>query len=267
MPSDPAGESSGELGLVSFNLRYDTVRDGRHRWVLRRRAVTDLLGSMPWDVCGLQEVLARQRSHLEGELPGTRWYGVGRADGAESGEQTPVVVRGEAWAVTGWQTRWLSASPDEVGSRGWDARLPRVATVARLSNPGSAQPVAVVNAHFDHRGKTARIESAKLIASWVAAEPSTAWIVLGDLNCLPGSAPLRALAAVGLHQALPDDEAGTEHGWTGRTDRDRIDHILVDKSFDVLDASVDHSRPGGVLPSDHWPVRARVRLRCVGASG
>ncbi len=167
---------------------------------------------MPWDVCGLQEVLARQRRHLERDLPGTHWYGVGRADGAESGEQTPLAVRGDAWTVTGWQTRWLSANPDEVGSRGWDARLPRIATVSRLSNPNSAQSIAVVNAHFDHRGKTARIQSAKLIASWVAAEPSTAWVVLGDLNCLPGSAPLRELAAVGLRQTLPDAAAGTEHG-------------------------------------------------------
>lgn len=249
-----------ELALLSFNIRYATTRDGWHRWGLRRRLLAGLIRGMPWDVCGLQEVLSQQRRYLRRRLPGTAWYGVARADGFDDGEQSAVLVRGSGWTVHSWQTRWLSEVSDQVGSLGWDARIPRVATVVRLRHPESDRTVGLVNAHFDHAAQRARIESGALIASWVRAEPDLAWIVLGDLNDTPASAPLEALYGAGLRQALPDDAGGTVHSWSGRTDRKRIDHILVDESLEVLDAKVDTTRPLGVLPSDHWPVTARVRL-------
>ena len=237
-----------ELGLLTYNIRYGTARDGRHAWALRRPALADLVGAIPWDVCGLQEVLPSQRDYLDRRQPGMRWYGVGRVDGDGSGEQAALVVRGGVWTVLDWETHWLSEKPDQIGSVGWDAHLPRVATVARLVGADSRRPVAVVNTHFDHAGDLARLESARLVASWVAAEPATAWVVLGDLNCAPGSPPVRELEAAGLRQVLPGDAGGTEHAWTGRTDGDRIDHILVDDSFEVLDAAVDHTRPGRRTP-------------------
>ena len=55
--------------------------------------------------------------------------------------------------------------------------------------------------------------------------------------------------------------AGTHHPWDGSTDDTRIDYVLAGPGWDVLGARVDHTRPGGRLPSDHWPVVADVALR------
>lgn len=214
---------------------------------------------MPWDVCGLQEVLVSQRKYLSKRLPAGRWYGVGRQDGSNDGEQAAIIVRNDV-RVVDWETRWLSDRPQQIGSVGWDARLPRVATVLTAELAGSARQIGVINTHFDHAGEQARRNAASLIAEWVTRAPETAWIVMGDLNATPNSVPLRLLAQGGLRSALSDSDGGTEHGWTGRADRNRIDHILVDRHWQVLSAKVDYTKPRGILPSDHWPVRAVLRL-------
>lgn len=42
---------------------------------------------------------------------------------------------------------------------------------------------------------------------------------------------------------------------------DKIDFVLVDRSWTVLDATVDRTSRDGRYPSDHFPVTARVRVR------
>jgi hypothetical protein len=54
----------------------------------------------------------------------------------------------------------LSTEPEVPGSVGWDAHLPRIATIVRLRHrDGTAAGVA--NTHFDHAGDQARLESAR----------------------------------------------------------------------------------------------------------
>lgn len=321
---------SAPLTVATFNVRYGTAPDGANSWRYRRASVLSLLKSMDFDACGLQEVLVDQREFLASELEGSRWYGVGRTDGGREGEQAPIVVRRQRLRVVGWTTLWLSDRPHVAGSRGWDAKIPRVATVLLGSVDG--QPVGVVNTHLDHRGTLAQLSSARLIADLVrgrgtlgspapaglapgspitrASGPArgsesrgglsgiggridallrrgrrrafgtalrrrrpaaasaglvpavgTRWIVMGDFNLGLDSPAMNELAKAGLRSVLPTDAGGTFHAWSGATDRQRIDHILVDDGWEVLAAEVRHDRPGGRLPSDHWPIVARLRLR------
>lgn len=253
---------SGGLRLTcaTFNIRFANRRDGWHRWELRRRVLHRLIDALGCDVLGLQEVLPVQRSYLS-RRPGDRdWYGVGRDDGVDAGEQSPIVVDRRVLQVDDAQTRWLSQSPDVAGSRGWDARLPRLATVCRATVVAHPQVrVGIVNTHLDHKGATARLRSAELIAEICLAEPDRAWIVMGDLNTAPGSDPLGVLADAGLRDVLPADAGGTVHGWTGARGRRRIDYILVDERWQVERAEVVYRGRWPVLPSDHWPVRAVLR--------
>lgn len=218
-----------------------------------------VLRGLAFDVCGLQEVLMTQRDYLARRLGHSDWYGVGRADGLNDGEQSPVVVRRDAVAVHEWHTTWLSQRPDVAGSTGWDAKIPRVATVVRGSLRAAAIEIGIINTHYDHRGQKARILSSELIGAVVREEPSRAWVVMGDFNADLGSGSLDALTASGLRSALPGDVGGTFHGWSGATNRARIDHIFVNDGWDVADAGVSHRKPWGVLASDHWPVFARLR--------
>jgi endonuclease/exonuclease/phosphatase family metal-dependent hydrolase len=68
------------------------------------------------------------------------------------------------------------------------------------------------------------------------------------------------LTAAGFADPLPLDAGGTEHSFTGATDRKRIDFVLAGPGVSVTAARIDHPRPFGRLPSDHWPVLADVEL-------
>jgi len=250
---------SVQLRVATFNIRNSSAPDGDDSWPVRRESTAAAIFALDAHVVGLQEVLPDQLGFLRERFP--RWViaGCGRDDGVHGGEHSVVMVSPGDWQVEAHETRWLSASPSEPGSVGWDADLTRIATIVRLRHADGTQ-VGVVNTHYDHAGEVARVESSRLLAGWTAAEPDRPWILLGDLNAEPGSAPLKALTDAGWIDAVPASEGGTEHAFTGATDRDRIDHILIGKEWQVVDAAVSYYRPDGRLPSDHWPVAATLRL-------
>jgi endonuclease/exonuclease/phosphatase family metal-dependent hydrolase len=248
-----------DLRVASFNIRNSSADDGDDSWPLRRDTTVAAIEALDADLVGLQEVLPDQLAFLREAFPTYRLLGAGRDDGDAAGEHSTVLVRPGAWTVESDQTRWLSAEPDRPGSVGWDADLPRIATLVRLRHEDGTR-VGIANTHYDHIGETARVESSLLLHGWLEAEPDRHWIILGDLNAIPGSRPLRAFTDAGWRETLPPEAGGTDHDFTGATDGDRIDHILVGKSWQVVTARVAYERPDGRLPSDHWPVVADLRL-------
>jgi endonuclease/exonuclease/phosphatase family metal-dependent hydrolase len=242
-----------QLRVASFNIRTSRARDGRNRWRRRRDPCLAAIRGFSADVVGLQEVRPDQLADLRDAFPTATIVGAGR-DSDGGGEHASVLVPAGAWTVESSETRWLSPTPTHPGSRGWDAKLPRVVTLVRLRR-GTVR-VGVANTHFDHEGTAAREHSAELIADWLGQEPERPWVVLGDLNTVPGSPPLRRLADAGYADALPADAGGTEHAFTGATDRTRIDYALTGPGIQVRAAWISHERPQGRLPSDHWPVLA-----------
>ncbi len=247
------------LRVATFNIRNSSAPDGQHAWPMRRYVTVAAINSLDADVIGLQEVLPDQLAFLRSAFRTHRVLGVGREDGSAVGEHSTVLVRPGAWTVESEETRWLSAEPGTPGSVGWDAHLPRTVTLVRLRHE-SGQLAGVANTHLDHAGEQARLESAQLLHEWMSEEPDRAWVLLGDLNAVPGSPPLTTLLDNGWRDPLPEATGGTEHSFTGATDRDRIDHILLGPDWTAERAWVSYDRPGGLLPSDHWPVAADLRL-------
>ena len=69
-----------------------------------------------------QEVLHNQIDDLQ-TLLGSSFdhVGVGRDDGAQKGEYSPIFYDASQWVVLDWATKWLSKTPDVPGSKDWDA--------------------------------------------------------------------------------------------------------------------------------------------------
>lgn len=194
--------------ILTFNIRYATTSPvpGETPWATRRPRLTAQLrfaaagatstgagadasaGAHPSTFLCLQEALAHQVRDVLADLgPGWAHIGVGRDDGAEAGEFSPVLYHAAVWACERQRTYWLSPTPGTPGSRGWDAVLPRVVTVGRFAHRGCGARVVVLSTHFDHRGVVAREESARLILrladEWVEeaqATPTTTTTTTGD---------------------------------------------------------------------------------------
>lgn len=245
------------LRVVTFNVRNAKALDGANAWPLRRRSTAASLQRLDADVVGLQEAYCVQERFLRRKLPDTAAFGRGR-NRRDTGERCPVLWRTTRFELVHAEVRWYSDLPAEPGSTLPGSRFPRLASVVELRDTRGGRTFGVANTHLDERNGGNRERSADLLLGWLRA--GIPWVVIGDLNTGPDSPPLRALQASGLRSVLPADAGGTNHDFTGRADGRRIDHILVSDAWEVRAAAVDRYRPGGRLPSDHWPLVADLVL-------
>lgn len=185
--SDAQTSDDGTLNIrwATFNIRYNSSDDYKINcgWDQRKERVTQYLIDNQIDICGMQEVTHEQLEYLRKSLSQYDYVGVGRTDGKKKGEATPVFYRKDKYKALGKGNFWLSETPDVVGSKGWDAALERVASWVKLKDKKTGKIFMAVNTHFDHVGKVARRESAKLIMQKiqeiVGSNPA---VVTGDFN-------------------------------------------------------------------------------------
>ena len=255
--------------LMTFNIRYDNRGDGLNAWQHRSSQVAAMFAHHDVAIAGLQEVLHRQLVELKRRLPAYEVVGVGRNDGKQAGEYAPILFRRDQFELGRQQTIWLSESPAKVGSKSWDSSLPRIATLAWLTERQTGKCLLVVNTHFDHRGVIARRESAALIGRHIKSVNSDKRpvIVMGDLNCLPKSDPYKALQQAGLDDAMlhtKQAHKGPQSTWNGfgkavHKGR-RIDFIFVSPNVHVHSHEIDARMFKGRFPSDHCPVIASLMI-------
>ncbi|MGA8210512.1 MAG: endonuclease/exonuclease/phosphatase family protein [Nocardioidaceae bacterium] len=253
---------------MTFNVRTSSaLDDGLDHWWLRRHRVLRTLREAGAQVVALQEVRPGQLRYLSRRLPDHRVAASGR-DRDGRGEACPVLV-GPGCVLDGWEVRWLSPEPDVAGSRFPGATLPRICTLARVTDVATGARLTVANTHLDHRRRDLRARSARLLRQWAEADDRP-WVVVGDLNCAVDAPELAPLLDGGWSDALASlpprgSAAATFHGFTGTADGARIDHVLVPAAVEVAASRVVRAtyRPA----SDHWPVVADLRPRPAGAAG
>lgn len=261
-----AQESRAEgdaIQVMTYNIRYLNNTDGEDVWSNRADKVAETIALA--DVAGLQEAVADQVDDLARRLPEYAWIGVGRTDGKRDGEMVPIFYRKDRIKLIAGDTFWLSETPDTIGSRGWDAALPRHATWAVFQDIISGKQFLMVNTHFDHRGQQARLESARLLAKRLEQNhPQLPLILTGDFNCRPDSEPYAVLTAgdVGLHftdtlanyQPQGDQPAGTWNGFK-EIQSNRIDFIFTARGAHAQETKIlDPRTSSGRFASDHLPV-------------
>ncbi len=253
------------IRALTANVRYGTAGDGAHAWPLRRELTLDTLEAARPDVLGLQEALLFQLDAVRARFPHHLVIGEGR-DGGDRGEWTALLVDGRRFTVRAAGTFRL-APEDELGAVGWDAALTRIATWAELADrEDGGRVIRVINTHFDHVGKQARLESARLIGRFAADRAELPTVVLGDFNAGEKSPPLAAFAEAGFRDtfrdANPDEpDVKTGHWFQGGRSGAMIDHVMVDRRLETVEAWIDWTEAEGQYPSDHRFVGAVVRRR------
>jgi endonuclease/exonuclease/phosphatase family metal-dependent hydrolase len=259
--------------VVTYNIRYDNPSDGPNIWPNRREAMVAYLREAKADLIGMQEVLPQQRDYLAEQLDDFAVYSVGRDDG-EKGEATPIFYRKDRFDLLEKGTFWLSDTPDTIGSKGWDADLPRVASWLKLRDKQAHRPLLVVNTHFDHRGPAARVASSKLLVKKIgelagSGADALPVVLTGDFNCTARQAPYEVLAPkadvagrlLDAHFATREPHAGgdsTSNGFREVRPGAKIDFIFV-RDLEVLSHRIDDPRVKGRFVSDHQPVAAELR--------
>ncbi|GAB4113205.1 MAG: endonuclease/exonuclease/phosphatase family protein [Acidobacteriota bacterium] len=259
------------VSVMSFNIRYGTAPDGEDSWDRRRDLVCDVLRQANPDFVGLQEALDFQIDQILAAIPGYAAVGAGRDDGARKGEHSSILYRDDRWQVDVSGTFWLSDTPGVPGSRSWGNRIPRIVTWGRFVERSTGDSLWLFNTHFDHQSQASRERSAELLARRIdARNPRDPVIVTGDLNA--GEDNPAVLHLLGGERGVPRlvdtfrvlypqaREVGTFHGFKGGTTGAKIDYVLAEPGFQVLEAAIRRDHRDGRYPSDHYPVTATLAL-------
>lgn len=256
-----------EIKAISFNIRLETTSDGNNQWDFRKESVFDFLQYENPDFVGMQEVLWSQLEDIENTLAEYKWIGVGRDDGKNSGEFSPIFYHAGKWELLESNTFWLSEDPEKP-SKSWDAALPRICTWGRFKHKVSGKVVWVFNTHFDHVGKQARINSAKLIADRIgsiAAGKSS--ILLGDFNVQPDEPPIKTITDMDLIDSYTTAKVkfgsiGTFNGFNyADIPTRRIDYVFTTADLNIKSYSVASDIIDGRYLSDHFPVIVQMELK------
>jgi endonuclease/exonuclease/phosphatase family metal-dependent hydrolase len=254
------------LNVMSFNIRYDNPNDGLDQWSERKDDLNHLLQFYTPTVLGIQEAVLNQIQFLDNANEEYAYIGVGRDDGQEKGEFSPILYDSTILELLDEGTFWLSTTPDSV-SVGWDAALPRICTYGLFRHRMSEKVFWVFNTHFDHVGASARLNSAALIVRKInQMNISNAPVILmGDLNSTPDDGPIKLLNNhfEDAKTASPKSYGpkGTFFGFDlEQIAENRIDYIFGKQlSFESYQV-IDDRRPNNRHISDHLPVFVRLSI-------
>lgn len=266
---DAQAKKEAPLNVGSFNIRCNTTADGENAWPYRKDRVMALIEFHGYDIIGVQEARPEQMADMK-QMSGYASVGVGR-DGKQGGEFSAIFYRTDRIQLLDSGTFWLSETPDVV-SKGWDAALNRICTWAKMKDKQTKKVFYFFNTHFDHMGKQARRESARLLSDRIAAMSNEYPVMCtGDFNSGDGSEPVEI-----IKERLKDAEKVSltkpyVPGWSftefsvavpeklmknGKIDFLFVNDLVVVQKFGILTDS-----DGKNHPSDHFPVFATVVLQ------
>jgi endonuclease/exonuclease/phosphatase family metal-dependent hydrolase len=257
------------LNIMSFNIRYSTLRDSANAWLYRKDKAASQIQFHEAQIVGLQEALHEQVMDLKARLPQFAHVGVARDDGKTKGEYSCILYDSTRFKVLESTTFWLSETPTVAGSKSWDAAITRIVTWAKFKDLQSKKTFYFFNTHFDHIGKVARRESAKmLLAAVQRIAGKEVAIITGDFNAKPQDEPIqvllnsanRVLDTKALSKTPHYGPTGTFNGFGPKENSDEpIDYIFVNRPIEVLQHATLSQTWAGLFSSDHFPVFAQLK--------
>ena len=261
------------LRVMTFNIRLNTASDSLNAWPYRKDNVASQILFHKIELLGVQEALHDQMLDLQQRLPQFKYVGGGRDDGKTKGEYSSIFYDTTKLQLLASSMFWLSESTAVAGSKGWDAAITRIVTWAKFKDKRSKKIFFAFNTHFDHMGKIARRESAKLVLHKVKEiAGSTPAVITGDFNAEPNDEPIQVIVDKNNPLRLTDSKelsqtphygpTGTFTGFQSKERNDQpIDYIFLKGNWNVLSHASISQTWMGRFASDHYSVMAELMLK------
>ena len=278
-----------ELTVCTYNLRYKNNDDTKagNGWDTRRTYLINLVNFQQPDLLGVQEALSSQMTDMANGLKDYAYIGVGRNDGATSGEYSAIFYRKESMVLLDNGDFWLSDTPYKPSkgfpSKGGGTSYYRICTWGKFFHRASGTVIYHFNTHMD-LDETNRQQSYYLIKQKIQEIASTTApvIVTGDYNAVQtGDAYKLFLNSGFLYDCYVRTKQkfmtnGTCPGFNANNystvsgELRRIDHIFVTRAFNIEHYGVlnpcYYSTNGSAdynlrAYSDHSPVLAKLSLK------
>lgn len=256
-----------EMNVITYNIRFNNPGDGENAWPNRKEMVAQLLKFHEPDIFGLQEAMIGQIEDLKKALPVYDWVGVGRIDGKQAGEYSPIFYNSAKFKLTDEGHFWLADDCTKPGF-GWDAACERVCSWVILVNKQSKKKILFLNTHLDHVGNVAREKSTELILKKIKEINSEKLpvILTGDFNLFQETEPIALLKkelldSKEISEQAPYGPEGTFNSFNFNHPLEkRIDYIFVNEKVKVIKYAVLSDSKNQHYPSDHLPVFVKIKF-------
>ena len=250
------------IKVMTFNLRCPVKNDGVNYFPNREKNILDAIEREAPDIIGFQEAADYSRAFLKRSLSDYVVLGCGREKNYR-GEACSIAFLRDKFDLVSFETKWLSSSPDVVGSffDGSDqSNCPRVYIHAKLAFGEEGKTLHFYNTHLDHKGSLARLLGMNQIVQSIS-ECDSPFVFTGDMNAYSDSVETKLplmLKAKKINEATEEitysfhDFGKTEFG-------KKIDYIYTDLSF--FDTHVvEDKHEDGIYISDHYPICTTITI-------
>lgn len=264
--------SAQDLNVMTFNIRLNTSSDSLNARPYRKDKVASQILFHEVQLLGVQEALHDQMIDLKERLTKFKYAGGGRDDGKEKGEYSAIFYDTARLQLLQTKMFWLSETPEVPGSKSWDAAITRMVTWAKFKDRKTKKIFFAFNTHFDHMGKVARKESAKIVLNKIKEIAGGIPVIFtGDFNAEPSDEPIRIIMDENNPLHLIDSKAisqsqhygptGTFNGFQSKERNDQpIDYIFLKGKWKVLKHATISPTWEGRFASDHFAVFARISM-------
>ncbi len=261
---------SAQTKVMTYNIRNSNADKGTpNAWNKRKGNLVGLIRKVNPDILGTQEVLPDQLKYLKKSLADYESFGVGRNDGKHKGEHSALFFKKEKYEQLRGSNFWLSETPQIPGSKSWDAAITRICSWVQLKDKATGTTFFVFNTHFDHKGKTARRNSAALLRHTIdSLAGNNPVIVTGDFNLEPSDAGYKTMTdnkafRVALTDSYTDGVPNyTDCGFNVSNKQcGRIDYIFYSPQYTKSNYTLYTDNNGTCYPSDHLTLSVELTLK------
>lgn len=264
LPEANVQENTSAVEITVMNFNVYIKGSGEKSPENRTDEVVSTIRNSDPDSFGVEEADEAWLERLSAALPEYSYAGHGR-DKDLGGEASAVFYKNDKYELVSEETFWLSKTPEKP-SKGWDAWINRICTVAVLRDKVTGFTYAHFNAHFDNSGAISRVEAIAIVSEKASAYDMPV-VFSGDLNAKEGKLMYKRALEAGFRDtkylAEVSDTGATYHGYANlhKTNDKPIDYIFVNsycESVSLYDVVTE--KINGIYPSDHFPVVAKLKM-------
>ena len=239
-------EFKAGLKVMTFNIRRDTVKDGKNNWQYRKEAIIQMIVDQTPDIICMQEVMPHMAKFLKAKL--SKYYDCCGLECFTNGEITKSwCVLGEGLLTMYRKDRFKLCNKEII--KLFDGRKInlRRAFVTYLKDVYTHRYIDVINTHFCHKSDDAREKSFNKLRDWYQKNSHIyETIFCGDFNCKIGSLYFET-----LFYRNPASELGSINFFSGAS-KNTIDFIFSNIPYN--ESKVIREDYGVKFLSDHWPI-------------
>ena len=246
------------MKIMTFNIKNDTILTPKqNRWQYRYQQINEIIHRYNPDILGLQEVTNKMLKDLD--IKNYIFVGETRNRSFEiANERNIILFKKDIFTLLEYQTYWLSATPDKLGSRTLGSVYPRICTYACIQDK-DGKIFNIYNTHLDHLLGIVRKHQVNYLKGLVKTKNNQTNIIMGDFNTTINAKYLKNMVTnLDLYDCYQniDNLISSHFNILSKIHKNDypIDYIFTSKNIKIQNTQIINNINNIKFVSDHFPI-------------